>query len=205
MSRNKVALLHGAGLDSTAVALYLLKHEVNFDAIHFDYGQIASKFEWETIKRQAEKLKFSAYQESASNLLSVNDVRNSQLFSGNHSHEPIVEGRNLYFIMSAVFLGYKDIYIGIDKPATGNAWPDASENFILNVNNVLQFSFLKSYVKVIAPFINIDKQQVFKESKKLWANFFDGSMTCWTPENFKECGKCKHCKLKRKYKEECNE
>lgn len=186
-------------MDSTAVLLHMVDQGMSFDILHSDYGQIAALAEWLAVYSQGkrwERIVISLHRK-----LKHLSPPDSQLFSGNREHEPIVEGRNLSLILAAVELGYSDVYVGLDKPASGVAWPDASREFLDTINRVLSLSYLRRKVTVHAPFIDVDKETVFAQAVKRCPDFFDISFTCWTPHGSKACGLCKHCLLLKQYKE----
>lgn len=202
-------LLHGGGLDSTAVLLDLVNRKIIFDVLHINYGQKACESERRAVKKQCKtyNLNFRAWTNSSISSRCVNPGRdNSQLFTGNLDHDPIVEARNMFFIMDAIILGYSNIYVGIDKPATGKPWPDASHEFVTCTNALLKMSFLQVPKQVIAPFLNTDKITVFEQALARDPQFFSMSATCWTPQPVTNdpCGQCKHCKLETLYKEQLN-
>ena len=195
----KSVLLHGGGLDSAAVMLKLRSLSISFDILHFDYGQVACKEERLAILRQTTSEKMITLDLPLSHL-----NKNSQLFTGNRDHNPIVEGRNILFIMEAARLGYSEIYVGLDKPASGVAWPDASKAFLDCTNNILSMSFLQNKVTVTAPFIYEDKQGVFDWALSVNPKFFETAFTCWTPVNGQHCGLCKHCTHREIYMRKSN-
>lgn len=198
---SKIALLHGAGLDSTALFLDMIKKGIQFDCLHFDYEHVAADAERENIRDQCKKYNIPLIRQHTSTVSKLNTGLNCMLFSGDHSHTPVVEGRNMALIMEAVAMGYDTIYVGIDKPASGKAWGDASKVFIQTMNDLFTMSFMQREVKVIAPFIDRDKEEVFKDAVAFDPEFFQMSMTCWTPvSSVQGCGKCKHCLLEVEYK-----
>lgn len=219
--RSSTVLLHGGGMDSSAVFLYLRQALVrgvikDFDVLHIDFEHLASSAEKQAIHQQLRMwlspshrpyVRFRRFMGTV-----PEQAYKTQLFTGNHKDSAIIDGRNLNCVLQAANAGYQTIYMGLDKPATGHAWPDASQEFIDSINKVLGLSYLTSPCKVIAPFIQVPKLSVYREALKQQKDFFDLSMTCWTPAfrikrstyGFSACGKCKHCKLKKEYKEKLN-
>lgn len=202
---SKTALLHGGGLDSTAVFLHLIDSGIDFDCVWCDYGQVAADAEIAHIRAQCVKYGVNLSVSQTDTIRKLNKDSSCMIFSGDHNHTPIVEGRNMALIMNAVLKGYDKIYVGIDKPASGDAWGDASKEFIQTMNDLFSMSFNHRKIEVIAPFIKIDKEDVFKKALGFDKDFFAMSMTCWTPESVaRMCGKCKHCKLEVEYKQKLN-
>ncbi len=200
MSRQlNTVLLHGGGLDSTAVFLYLVSLGIDFDCLSVDYGHVAFKAELEAIAKQCLKYGVPLVQTENTSIKKLNGE--CMLFSGNPEHTPVVSGRNLLLVTTAVEAGYKQIYLGLDKPANNAVpWPDASPEFVNRLNGTLALSF--GDVNVKAPFIDVPKEEVFKNALRFDSSFFDMSMTCWTPTSTGDtCGVCKHCILEKTYRD----
>lgn len=196
-------LLHGGGFDSTSVFLWLTTAGQPFDCMAIDYGHIAADAELAAIYAQCGKYQVPLRVVNSDLIGRANAGISSLLFTGNLADDPIVEGRNLLLVTEAVLAGYSTIYLGIDKPHTGVAWPDASKDFLAALNTVLNLSFNRREIQVIAPFIDVDKTEVYRTALAQDQDFWQMAMSCWAPVNNKPCGVCKHCVIKPSYKESC--
>lgn len=188
--------LSGGGLDS--VAYIILEHK-NIDTVmSVDYGQVGFSEEVEATKNICKKYGLNHIIEYTSIISEYNRGRDVSLFTGNIEDDAYVNGRNLALIMLALKYD-KDIMLGFTNPGY-KPFPDADEEFVALADEMIKRVF-RGEGSVIAPYINTLRTDVFKEAYKLDNELFDISMTCWTPKNGKECGECKHCKLKKQQKE----
>lgn len=188
----KIVLLHGGGLDSSAVFIELVASKQDFEVMHVNYGQIASSHELAAVTKQCEKYQVPLSTFHISTVRALNPGPN-KLFDG-VSDKAYIESRNLALIL----LAHKtfpdaEIWLGFDKPVTGVPFPDCSIDFIKAVES--DFG-----IRLRAPFIDIDKDQVCGAALEFDSDFYENSMTCWTPTSKGECGECKHCKIKNKLK-----
>jgi len=184
-------LLFGGGLDSANLFLYLVKSRIPFSCLHIDYGQKAAEAEIQAVKLFCDKYDVELKLVNDTRILQYNKQPNLMFGTGTN---PYIDARNLVLIMTAA--EYADnIYIGFyDK---NDPVSDANAKFYDSVNAVLAGSFFNRKVQLVAPIIDIPKQQLCKESYKFEPEFFKWTMTCWLPVDGKECGHCKHC-LKKK-------
>lgn len=193
-------LLHGGGLDSTAVFLDLIAKDIPFSVLHLNYGQKAYKMERSCIVRQCVHYQVELLEKTTEHIREVNP---SSLLFGDKDASPILDSRNLVVAIIGSRYG-NNLYMGIEKPFNNaQAWPDCSQSFLDNLNNVFRLSYLTRDVKVIAPFLYMDKIEVCRHAYMFDPDFFEFSESCWTPENNGPCGTCKHCVIKKKIKEEC--
>lgn len=91
----------------------------------------------------------------------------------------------------AVEIGADSIIIGCNKDDADYPFPDCSEKFISDMNNVAESSGYD--VEIRAPFINMRKWEIIGLAREhgvplneLW--------TCYQPKNGKQCGECPACK-----------
>lgn len=188
--------LSGGGLDSAA---YIILQHKNIDSVmSIDYGQVGFIEEVEATKNLCKKYGLNHILEYTSLISEYNRGRNVSLFTGNIEDDAYVNGRNLTFIMLALKYD-RDIMLGFTNPGY-QPFPDADEDFVKLSDDMVKRVF-QGNGSIVAPYINTLRTDVFKEAYKLDNELFDISMTCWTPKNGKECGRCKHCLLKEKQKE----
>lgn len=181
-------LLHGGGLDSSSLFLHLVKNQVKFVVVHFDYGQVAYKAERAAIQRQCDKYEIRMFTIQNHTIRALNPGPN-KLFDG-ISDKAYVESRNLALILHAHSkFEHAILHMGLDKPVTGVPFPDCSSDFL----NAVKGDY---GIEISAPFIATDKQEICESAYQFDPEFFANTMTCWTPVDGNECGECKHCKIK---------
>jgi 7-cyano-7-deazaguanine synthase in queuosine biosynthesis len=195
----EAVLMHGGGLDSTAVFLSLVELGDKLCIVNVNYGQRAAAAEWIAVIKQAGKYNIPLLRESFSYIKDMNP-QPSVMF-GTSPDSPKINMRNTAMVLIGAKYANK-IYLGLDKPWKDAApWEDASQKFLEIMNRMLAVSIVTRKVEVIAPFITVPKLEVCKQAYEADREFFDLSMTCWTPNSGEECGVCKHCKIKEEIRE----
>lgn len=203
-------LLMGGGMDSYAVLLYLVEKGVKVVCVHVDYGQTSAKAERAACKGQISYVK-DKYKVPL-DLVELDDKfliyhlnpHGSYLF-GHETASPELKGRNLVLFLRAVCVaGYNGrIYLGLDKPYNGGEpFKDCVLPFFKDAIKMID----RPDIEVIAPFINMDKQNVVTWAYHRDSEFLDRTMSCWDArldkyDDVVECGVCKHCKTKKELKE----
>lgn len=211
---NKAVILLSGGLDS---AVSLVKAKETYDialALFFDYGQKSYLYE----KQATENLcKHYGIKLEIISLDWLKSITNTTLVNAN-LNIPTVEKNNLDNIdittdsmknvwipnRNALFLniaaaycdsfGYNVIIIGANKEEAAT-FSDNSQNFVDKVNETLQYSTLVK-PKVIAPLINMNKEDIIKLGYNLKLPF-QYIRSCYDKTE-KHCGKCESCmRLKR--------
>lgn len=189
-------LLYGGGIDSTAVAFFL-KYEAKkeFDLMVCDYGQIAYSEEWDAALKLADRLDVTLC-----NRKTILPMRKGTHISPlvdksiSKNESPEIWGRNFVLLYTA-FMEYDEVWMGLDKPESGVPMFDTRKDYIDKVEKFFEFA-LQRRISIYAPFLELDKIKMCRDMLNLDPKFFDYTMTCWFPEFGKECGKCKHCKIK---------
>jgi 7-cyano-7-deazaguanine synthase in queuosine biosynthesis len=197
-------LMHGGGLDSSVVFMWAVKHQLNFCAVHVDYGQYAAAAESEVVALQCQKYGIPYIAEKDRYLKLVNPQ--PSIMFGTSKENPTLNMRNTQM----VFIGAKygtNILLGLDLPwNNAKSWPDASLEFMFLMNKLLKASFITREVTVSAPYIRMSKITACKEAYQFDHEFFGLTMTCWSPKSVEGkwigCGDCKHCNIKREIIEE---
>jgi len=200
--------LSGGGLDSTALFFYLIEHKINFQVLHFDYGQKAFLGERASVnyfckKYQIKRLKNDSF-------FDFSQTKNVLLFNtpptvGN-SPESIsknkLECRNLVLISMTCSLvasmGGGQVYIGYHKEPENAPFPDATKEFFLKFKELLPYSSYEK-VELIAPFQEQDftRYQIFEYGLKKDPEFMQKTFTCYESTNHNKCGLCAHCLLEK--------
>ena len=203
MNKTAVILLSG-GLDSL-VSIAKSNRKIKIGII-FDYGQRAFKKE----KEAAEKIsKFYGFELIVIKLDWLKDVVNNGLTDPdktfrikdfNNKNELLksmksvwVPNRNALFInIAATYCEAKNIdsiIIGANKEE-GENFKDNTKEFIDSANNLLKSS-TNTEIEVIAPLIDLDKNEIIKEGIKLNAPL-EFIYSCYKGGE-KHCGECESC------------
>jgi 7-cyano-7-deazaguanine synthase len=207
--KNAIILCSG-GLDSVTCAFYV-KYNLNFNNLSvffFNYGQrnlrkerTYSKLCSKKIGADFKEIKLDWLGKMSNSLL--NNNKNPKHINGqdlkNTSKESdlwYVPCRNLIFIScalayaennnSSIFLGFKN-----DGKET---FPDASLEFLNEMNKISKVS-VKNSPKIIAPFIDKDKEEIIKIGNELGVDY-SKTYSCYVGGKF-HCGKCLACRLRK--------
>ena len=195
MSRG-IILLSG-GLDSL-VSLGLVKNKYNITlALTFDYGQKSVNKEIEASKKICE---YFGIEHKIIKLDWLKDVTHTALVDGDlpqgvqeKSDSVWVPNRNgLFLNVAAAFAdgeGYDYIIIGANKEE-GETFPDNTLEFIERTNKTFEFS-TKVGVKVVAPLINSDKNDIVKQA--IEHNIPLSMVYSCYDNGEKHCGVCESC------------
>ena len=213
-NKPKALILLSGGLDSV-VSLAALRDKFDFCyALTFDYGQKSFKKEYEAALnisefyniKQYECIKLDWLKNITKTALVSNQkipvVAEKQLDDVSVTAETMksvwVPNRNGVFINIAA--AYADSYkidciiIGANKEEAAT-FSDNSKQFIIDTNVALESS--TNYdIKVIAPLINMDKNEIVKKAVELNVPL-KYIFSCYNSSD-KHCGKCESCtRLKR--------
>jgi len=224
--KNAIIVISG-GLDS-AVTAYYVKNRLNYNNIlflFFNYSQRTLKEELFCTKELAKKLNAKLkiinikwLGEISTALLnkekSLPKVTEKDLSNIQHSKEQIINYwvpcRNSIFLISALahaeseYISKKeryDIFIGI-KQEGEIAMKDTTPKFLNSINNLAEQATHHGNYKIIAPFINKDKDEVVKTGNELNVPF-ELTYSCYQENSFKNnlpthCGTCENCMLRKK-------
>lgn len=199
MSKIKTVILLSGGLDSTVLAYYLKSQGHQLFPIAFDYEQ-KHAIELKSSKKIAKKL---GVELKIVPLDALGDLAPCALTRSNISvphagyqdeiqKATVVPNRNMVMLSLAVSyatsIGAKFVAIATHF---GDAaiYPDCRIEFIEAFNETLRAQELE--VRVMAPFINIDKSNIVEVGKSLRVPF-DSTYSCYEGEEI-PCGKCGAC------------
>jgi len=199
--KNAIVLCSG-GLDSVVTAFYV-REKLNYGKIvilFFDYGQRALEREGECARMCAEMLGAEFKKIKLSGLsgllvdgseaveLSEKDLKDTKKEGGKW----YMPQRNLIFLSYALSfaesVGGADIFVGFENEGQEH-YPDTTSEFVEKVNQLAEGS-----VKVIAPFIEKDKEDIISIGGKFGVDFTK-TFSCYVGLE-KHCGKCLACKLR---------
>ena len=188
-----VALVSG-GIDSL-VMCKLLKKDINeIIPIFIDYGQLAHKKEWKSCEKIfymsnlpiPEKIDLSEYGKSIKSGITDNSM--------DICIDAFLPGRNLFFLVLAASYAFqrkiKNIAIGLLTEKT-HLFPDQTEEFLVNANFAIN-SALESYITILTPLINFEKNDVIRLAKRLNLPI-EETYSCHSGEDI-YCGKCIACR-----------
>lgn len=202
-------ILCSGGIDSVTTA-HLIKRKYSGKTIlFFDYGQKSLRTEERCSRKCAEnidadfkKIKLPWIKEISDSLinkigkvkkLKKEDLKNTK----KESKKWYVPCRNLVFLSSAFSLaesfGGADIFVGFKFDAEGG-YPDTTQKFVDEINKLAKISCSKK-IKLFAPLIKKDKEDIIKLGGKLGVNFRQ-THSCYI-QNKKHCGYCLACQLRK--------
>lgn len=203
-------VLCSGGVDSVTTAFYV-KKKLDYEKIKvlfFNYAQKSLEREREYSKKCAEDIgaEFNEIQlawlgeisnslinkEGGVKKLEEEDLKNTK----EESKKWYVPCRNLVFLSSAFSLaesmGGADIFVGFKFDAEGG-YPDTTKDFVEKMNSVAKVC--ENEIKVIAPLIEKDKEDIIQLGKELGVNL-KCTYSCYVGE-LKHCGTCLACQLRK--------
>lgn len=208
----KALVLLSGGIDSTTcLAIAVKKHGAeNVLALSVSYGQKHSK-EIEAAEKVADHYKVRLLTLDLSKIFEGSDC---SLLKGSEAEIPkesyseqlketdgapvstYVPFRNGLFLASAASIalsnGCREIYYGAHSDdAAGNAYPDCSADFNESINRAIYIGS-GNRLKVVAPFIGMNKAQVVAEGLALKAPY-ELTWSCYEGGE-KPCGLCGTCR-----------
>ncbi len=213
---NKSIILLSGGLDSViSIAECIKEYNISL-AITFDYGQKSLHSEINSAKQIS---KFYSIEHKIINIdwlkeisssalntekqipiMNINEL-NNKIITEQTAKSVWVPNRNALFINIAACIAeaqnYNYIILGANKEEAAT-FKDNTQEFINAINNSLKNSTNKE-IKVIAPLINLTKEEIVKKGIELQVPF-KYIHSCYLGGN-RNCGKCESCqRLKRALK-----
>jgi len=209
-------ILASGGLDSSVLASYIskkLKRKIKL--LFFDYGQKAIKEELFCVKLLAKKLncKLNVIDLKWLGKVSTSLINTNKKTGKNEIIKWYVPFRNSFFILAGLafsesdFISKKkksDVFIGI-KYEGQLRFKDTSKEFIEEINKLARFS-QKGNFKILAPFVNKDKEDLVELAEKMKIKL-EETYSCYLGAGFAKinskkipvhCGKCAGCKARKK-------
>jgi len=215
--KNAIILCSG-GLDSSVTAYYIKKKQKydNIIFLFFNYGQRTLEQERGAAKNIAKKIK-ADFKEVKLDFLKkistslINKKTKARKIKRKELKDMKKEGekyyvpcRNIVFLIYALALSESlqikkkqvfDIFTGF-KCEGKEAYPDTTREFVAEMNRLKKIS-TNAHGKIIAPLINLDKDEIILLGKKLGINFKD-TYSCYIgSKNGKHCGCCLSCRLRQ--------
>lgn len=194
----KSIILLSGGLDSL-VALGLCKDKYNIAlALTFDYGQKTAPAEIKTSKNICDFYKIDHkiitldWLKDITHCALVKDIKLPKGIQKNSDSTWVPNRNGLFLNIAGCFAdgeNYNNIIIGANKEEA-SIFSDNTFEFIEKINDEFELS-TKKHPKVIAPLINLNKNDIVKQAliNHLPLEFV---MSCYE-SNEKHCGKCDSC------------
>lgn len=212
--KNAIILASG-GLDSSVLVNYVKeKQKRKIILLFFDYGQRCLNEELFCVKLLAKKLKAKL---KIIEMRWLGRISTSLINKGGGGKEEIIKWyvpfRNSVFIIAALahaeseFINKKkksDVYLGI-KYEGELSFNDTKPEFLRDINNLAKHA-QKGNFKILAPFINKDKEEIIEMGKEIGVKFED-TYSCYLGRGFVRmnnkkipvhCGKCAGCLARKK-------
>ncbi len=171
-------LLHGGGVESTAVMFLLARARVEFAVLHLDYGQPRFDAEASAIKTQCGIWRIPYIARALPPAL---------------TRRVTTKNRNAYLV-SYAFTQANRVYVGFSKDGH---YADADDGFVRLYNEMLQRYEPKS--ELIAPFGSLSKFEAHLTIRALQPAYVYEYWTC-NVGPVKPCGKCTHCRQDASWK-----
>ena len=217
------ALLSG-GLDSATMLYELISQKVYHEIfpMHFNFGQRYFVFERLCVARICRELGLTPQ------LLDLESIYKPWFSSVNLSNLQELRFelpfRNLLLLCGAGIIGQSflltrygdrfrekshgfDIAIAVHRHVTYNEYWDIRREFVEGVNQL--FSQVPFRVRVVAPFLDLEKKQIVEKSRNLDWRVLKYTATCYSPVYYSEgeelfvrpCGACESC-IERSFRDE---
>jgi 7-cyano-7-deazaguanine synthase len=176
-SRKHVLVLSSGGVDSTGCIQFFKKLKFEVEAIFFDYGQPAKKYELKAITALSEYYNIPLH--------TIKVKSDKSFFDG------LVLGRNAAFYFFALMHFTKKSGIIASGIHAGTSYYDCSKSFFKNIERVYD-GYTNGTIKPAAPFLNFSKKDIwdFCIKEKVPLSF---TYSCERGLG-KACGKCSTCK-----------
>lgn len=197
----KIILL-GGGIDSTTLLVDEVLQGNELYGLFFNYNQRAYRDELRSVKYFCKKynVDLKVVKVELDKVSSSEILKNS---SNNSSY--CLEGRNAIFLTIAVtYAAYKnigEILVGFHKAPMGYSYADSHEPFLNAFNNYVDWSLNDNYknkIKVVAPYKDLSRVDIFKKSLVLDKEIIDKSYTCYYEKSTDlDLCACNHCLQKR--------
>ena len=205
---SKALVVYSGGQDSTTCLFWAKKNFETVHAIAFNYGQrhVSELDAAQQIADQA-RVPLNIFNIDLLSAVSHNSLTDSQMEveTDQPDHRPpntLVEGRNMLFLTyAAIFAkanGIKNIITGVGQ-ADYSGYPDCRNEFILSLNETLNFSMDFEYT-IHTPLMWLDKSEIWKMADELGAFEIvkDQTITCYHGIPGSGCGTCPSCKLRNR-------
>ncbi len=204
--KKPVAVLVSGGLDSAILLANLLKERQSIHPLYISNGNIWEKVELFWLKRYLAKLRKSTFGERLKSLvqfdLSMKDIyKNSWSVTGEKTPDKntgaeavFLPGKNILLLAkAAVYCSQEKIGHLALAPLQTNPFRDARRSFF-NLYEQALSQGLKYPIKILTPFLSLNKKQVMLKGKDLPLHL---TFSCLNPKGKKHCGRCNKCEERK--------
>lgn len=182
-NENKIVLLLSGGIDSATLCALAKSRGYYVHALTFDYAQTNS-FEIGIAKSIADKLNVAQF-----------DV---QRISISRIESDYIPARNIVFLAIGVSVAIKtqstEVWIG---SCASDIMPDSQQSFLTSFEKAIQKG-IKEKIKIVAPFIRLNKSEVIRTCFRLGLDPSELSSCYYPNEKGEACGKCGACLARKK-------
>ena len=214
--KNAIILCSG-GLDSVVTANYV-KKKLKYDkliVLFFDYGQRnvkqerkASQLCAKSLNSEFRELKLSELGKISTSMLNSKEKarkisRKNLKNTSKESANWYVPCRNTIFLIYALAIAESEfikskrkfeIFTGF-KNEGKEPFPDATQEFVEEMNRLQKVSIDKG-IRIIAPLIKMDKEDIVKLGVELGVKL-ENTFSCYVGAKNLHCGYCLACKLRK--------
>lgn len=199
MTESTVLILSG-GLDSTTVLYQLLSENKKVYALSFNYGQKAQ----EELKAAEKICEMNNVDHKVIDISSIMSLLEScSLINKDNDDfttpkETVVPSRNTILLelatAYAITINASSVYYGAINDDISD-YPDTTPEFLEQINELNRVNNY-TYIPIIAPLINFNKEQVIREALRLEVPIKD-TFSCYNPKpDGSPCNECISCKTR---------
>jgi len=198
----KIIHILSGGMDSTTLLYDLVSQGHQVECLSFNYGQRHSK-ELRMAKKTCQKLKVP---HKIVNIKSIKELLQGSSLTSKDTEVPkgyyedrtmrqtVVPNRNMIMLSLAIGYAVSKNFDAVSYAAHGGdhaIYPDCRPLFVKKMN---ELSLIANYqpVRVIAPYLKLDKASILRRGLELGVNY-SLTWTCYCGEKL-ACGKCGACR-----------
>lgn len=198
MATKRIAVLTSGGIDSNLLTAFLLKRFREVWPVYVCCGFVWERAELFWLRRYLAALKGKGLRSLTVLNLPFGDIdKKGWWMTGRgtpdrHSADKnvLLPGRNLLLLSkAAVFCATREISLLAIGSLRGNPFSDATREFFRSFSRTASKA-LGHRIRVVAPFQNLRKREIFERRKKLPLHL---SFSCLNPRNLNPCGRCNKC------------
>ncbi len=187
----KIVVLASGGLDSSVLLSLLKRERLDVLPVHVDYGQLAEKQEWSSLRRFCREAKLpNPIRVDATGLRKVPSGLTRK--GGRWAADPFFPARNLVLVSIGGAIGYPAGARSVALGLVANAlYPDQTKDFISRAQDSLSEG-LGGKMVVTAPLLSLSKAEVVALGLSLRAPI-EETYSCQRGER-RPCNRCSSCR-----------
>jgi 7-cyano-7-deazaguanine synthase len=195
----KILSLLGGGIDSTTLTIWLKTQGHDVTAFWVNYGQVAARNEYDSCSEFCSSAGIDLETASLMMDMGSSSIVNSET-DKNDRTKNVLDGRNAILLsMGTSFAanhGFEAVAIGYHHEPD-KVFPDACIPFFDQYSKLMEVGLVNP-VKLIAPFRNLLRYELFMLADSIDTSIVDHTHTCYD-NIIGGCGKCSHCIQKASY------